>query len=195
MGCVLYLTGVPGSGKTTTAEAMQNAGNVAAFSYSERLGQVLGASRAELRGASAELVGPDAVAAVDKEVAEFVAEMTPRGHVVIDSHAVTYERYGMRVIPFAVPVLRRLCLAAVACLTARPEIIASRVASASDGRANMPVEQIAAGQRLQDSVALSYSFALGIPLHVVDTSPAETDAASILLAVLDRAQVPADGTR
>lgn len=185
----IYLTGVPGTGKSSTLAALQHSVGfqLEVFSYSEHLGVHLGRTREELRSESSTIVAKSAVSAVDRELADFVAANRATSIVVIDSHAVTDEDFGERAIPFHPAVLASLELDAIVCMTASAESIASRVAAHSAGRRMRTIQQIARAQDLQQAVAVSYSAELGIPLYVVEADAPLNEVRETLEAVLIRA--------
>lgn len=184
-----YLTGVAGTGKSSVLAALKKSGefDLKAFSYSEHLGIHLGRTREELRTESSAIVARSAVAAVDRELAQFVAANRATSTVVIDSHAITDEDFGQRAIPFHPDVLASLELNAIVCMVANPETIARRVAADNAGRRLRSVDQIERAQDLQQSVAVSYSVQLGIPLYVVETDVPLDELLSTVSAVLARA--------
>lgn len=185
----VYLTGVPGTGKSSTLAALQRSVrfHLTTFSYSENLGMHLGRTREELRAESSAVVASSAVLAVDRELAEFVAANRATSIVVIDSHAVTHEDFGQRAIPFHPAVLASLQLDAIVCMTARAESIAYRVAADSTGRRLRTIDQIARAQDLQQAVAVNYSAQLGIPLYVVEADGPANEVRATLETVLIRA--------
>jgi adenylate kinase len=102
---VVYLTGAPAAGKSTTAKLLaQRVAPLEVFEFGERLTAYLaektGSSvvQEEVRRQSASLVTPDDVRAVDSLLLAFVAEARSRTHIVIDSHPVTKgHQRGLRV--------------------------------------------------------------------------------------------------
>lgn len=187
MGSVVYLTGVPGTGKTTVAGGLAASGlSLAQFSYSDRLAIHLGATREELREQSASVVAASAVWAVDQELGEFIAERRSSQSVLIDSHAVTYEKYGYRVIPFTASTLVNLRLDAVVCLTAPSAIILARIGAAPEGRRPVSLDAIEQAQRLQEAVAVGYALSLGVPLYIVDAGQQVEDTVGYVSSILAR---------
>jgi adenylate kinase len=103
---VAYLTGPPASGKTSLARGLGEKG-IAVFSYSQQLGLHIAAKRAssltheQLRERSASVVTREDVDEVDQQLVDFIRSERSTRPVIIDSHAVTREPYGFRVLPFA----------------------------------------------------------------------------------------------
>jgi adenylate kinase len=188
MGGVVYLTGVPATGKTTVSDAVAASDSrIRLFSYSEHLGRRLDASRDDLRSQSESIVIAEVVHAVDEELVGFVAKHRPTASVLIDSHAVTYERYCYRAIPFKRKVLAGLHLDAVICLAAAADVIAARIAENPASRQVVSVEFIEHAQRLQEGVAMSYSVVLGIPLYVLDAAAPVANVAARVKTIVERA--------
>jgi hypothetical protein len=119
MGGAVYFTGVPGIGKSTVISSLESSIDfeLKVFSYSEHLGAHLGRPRAELRAESSNVVMADVVRQVDEALAAFVQRHRSDSLVIIDSHAVTDEVFGCRVIPFQPLALRSLSLDLIICLT------------------------------------------------------------------------------
>lgn len=185
MGKVVYLTGVPGTGKSTVCNAILKArADVKVFSYSEHLGHHLGTTKSELRQKSSSVVMSEAVHAVDAELARFVAHHRLNAAIAIDSHAVTYEDFGYRAVPFKPKVLTALRLDAVVCLTADATHVADRVAADPGGRRAVEVGEIEHAQRLQEAVATAYAVLLGIPLYLIRTDRVVTDVVAAVARTL-----------
>lgn len=188
MSRAVYLTGVPGTGKSAVAAAVATdfGGRVLHFSYSEHLGRRLQATREQLRAESATMVTAEDVAAVDGDLQRMIDDGPKSGLVIIDSHAVTYETYGFRVVPFTPEVLQNLRLQAVVCLSADPLLIVGRVAGSPDGRRTVDQSIVEHAQRTQEAVATSYALQVGVPLHIVDASPAQHEVVAHLSGIVSR---------
>lgn len=183
------MTGVAGTGKSTLIGGLQSMSSfpVVVFSYSEHLGAHIGRSRAELRSKSSQVVTASAVRTVDEQLASFVGEHRANSLVLIDSHAVTDEEYGHRIIPFRPQVLASLSMDLILYLHAAPEIVLKRVTLDRADRIRAGTEQIFTGQRLQEAVAVSYSVQLGVPLYVVDVGDDLGDSTATIEQILRRA--------
>ena len=98
----------------------------------------------------------------------------------------TYETYGLRVIPFTPQQLVELGLTAVVCLTASPELIVSRIAAEPAGRPSQPLARVSQALTAQTAVAVNYSVQLGVPLHVVDTDRPQQEVIDVVRAIVAR---------
>lgn len=174
---VIYLTGSPASGKSTLLRAL--AGSISPlipFSYSAELAKHIesttGAaiSEVEIRTRSAKAVTPKDVAAVDQALLTMVAEKRDHSHIVIDSHAVTKESYGLRVTPFSKAALRRLAPTVIVCLYTPSEAAIERIRLQPAGRPEPTPFEADLHTHLQCSVALSYSLELGLPCYFLDST-------------------------
>ncbi len=102
---VIYLTGPPASGKSTLVAVLEERVQpLKAFVYSKVLADYLSQksvnrySQDNLREMSARVITPDDIEIVDTQLLDFVADNINKSHIVIDSHAVTKEKYGFRVM-------------------------------------------------------------------------------------------------
>src|SRR5688500_3313637 len=101
---VLYLTGAPASGKSTLAGQLEELAGARVYSYGRALmshRSLEGVTYDDLRGKSAELVTPELIEEIDSSLPSVVAEWREAGPVVIDSHAVTSEAWGLRATPYS----------------------------------------------------------------------------------------------
>lgn len=174
---VVYLTGAPASGKSTLLDALASAiSPLIAFSYSRELAEHIKArterhlSEQDIRTESASVVTPDDVATVDASLVKLVTERRGRSHIVIDSHAVTKERYGFRVTPFAIPVLQAIAPTMIVMLYTDPRLTIDRIIQDARGRPTPTVFEAAFHTELQGTVALTYGIHLGIPVYLLDSS-------------------------
>ena len=174
---VVYLTGAPGSGKTTALNGLlSRMSNVAGWRYSERLSQHIqhksGASveHEALRRASATLVSPDDIAAVDAALVEYVGLSRASRHVIIDSHPVTKEHFGFRCTPFSVGRLTSLGLDEIWITYLDPATTLLRLDSDQTGRQAISREEAAMHSSLQASIAIQYGILAGCPVYFFDAS-------------------------
>ena len=161
MGRVVYVTGAPASGKsTTTAMMLLGMDGVSVWEYGARLtahlraGGVDVADQDELRRQSSRLAVAKAVDEVDDQLLAFVAATRGRGHVLIDSHPVTREHHGLRITAFSHEHFRHLAPDEIWCFYTAPEVA---------------VETARMHTILQASVAAAYGIAAGCPVYLFDT--------------------------
>lgn len=186
---VVYLTGAPAAGKSTTAKLLAaKISPVEVFEYGERLRMYLaerdGATLAQedLRRESARRITPADVDAVDRLLLEFVDGARERSHVIIDSHPVTKEDFGFRITPFALDQFARLRPTQVWVLYASPEATMQRIALDGQGRPTITAAEAALHTQLQACVAATYGMRVGTAIHLFDTSKAPPDEIADMLA-------------
>ena len=173
---VLYLTGPPATGKSTVSRFLgQLLAPVAVFEYGERLTGLLASryaelTQAEVRTLSADIATSSDIRALDSELLDFIEENRGSRHVVLDSHAVTKESYGYRVVPFPVDSLARLQPSMIVVLYSSADIVVERIARDAAGRAPVTPWEADFHTYLQAQVAVSYAVATGAPLHLVDVA-------------------------
>lgn len=175
---VVYLTGAPAAGKSSLTRALKLAvPDLAVFEYGERLTAWLNRSgeanlrQTDLRAQSAGLILPADVQAVDRELIDFVRQRRQRGPVIVDSHAVTKETYGFRVIPFQTDQLRRFAPTQIWVLFADPQVTRERISADHGGRPLPSEEEARMHTVLQADVAVAYAVNLGLPIQFVATAP------------------------
>jgi adenylate kinase len=173
---VMYLTGPPAAGKSSVSRALQEMIRpLAVFEYGQRLTEYLARERSGLtqdaiRERSAQVVTPDDVAAVDRELIEFVATERSRSHVLIDSHAVTKEQYGFRITAYSLEDIRRLAPTMVCMLYTAPDVTMARIEAAPAGRPMITEFEAQFHTELQAAVAATYAVGLGVPMYLIDSS-------------------------
>ena len=94
---IIYLTGAPAAGKSSTMKRLSARMDLAVWEYGARLTEHCQRSRDvgsqdDLRAQSSGAVTPEDVDAVDLQLLDFVAEKRRTQHVLIDSHPVTKKR-------------------------------------------------------------------------------------------------------
>ncbi len=174
---VIYLTGAPASGKSSTARLLRDyIPDLMVWEYGARLTEhVRGLSggvvtQDDLRGRSAGVVSPQDVDEVDHALMAFVAEHRGSCHVLIDSHPVTKEAYGYRITPFSLERFAHLAPDEIWVLFASPEETRRRIAANDEGRPMVTEEEARTHTALQASVAATYGMSLGRPVYLFDTS-------------------------
>jgi len=177
---VIYLTGAPASGKSTSTACLGEVVRpLAVFDYGERLREhITGRSGAsisydELRRDSAQIITTRHVDELDEILISWVQETRLRSHIIIDTHAVTRETFGFRVTPFSSERIRRLRPTRIAVLYAPPSVTIARIGAGTAGR--LPVTEFEAGFHcaLQGAVAINYGIEIGVPIYFLDSSGSE----------------------
>lgn len=174
---VVYLTGAPAAGKSTTIRMLEaRLSNFAIWEYGAKLTEFLQAkgrgveNQAHLRGASASIVTALDIRIVDEGLLSFVAERRGSSSILIDSHAVTKEAFGYRITPFSLEKFQMLAPDEIWVLYASPEETQRRIAADPGGRPAVTLEEAAMHTALQSSVAATYGMAIGKPVYLFDTS-------------------------
>ena len=186
---VVYLTGAPAAGKSTTAKLLaQRVSPLEVFEFGERLAAYLTRKSShtfvqeDLRQQSAALVTPEDVRAVDRLLLDFVAEARTRTHVVIDSHPVTKESFGFRITPYTLDDFARLAPTQIWVLYADPESTTARIGQDAKGRPTVTAAEAALHTQMQASVAATYGMRVGTPVHLFDTSKLSPEDVASMLA-------------
>lgn len=176
MGKVIYLTGAPASGKSSTTKLLANARpNLIIWEYGARLTEYIRhrsagvAHQDDLRKRSAEVVTHDDIEQVDQSLLSFVDEHRDSHNIIIDSHPVTKEAFGFRITPFSFEQVQRLAPDEIWVFFASPEVTIQRIASDPAGRPMVSEEEARFHTTLQGSVAAAYGMALGQAVHLFDT--------------------------
>jgi len=182
-GKVVMLTGAAGTGKSTLS---QEAGarirplhrvDFGQLLLERKIGQGFTALNYEkLRTESASVITREDVKAVDAQLIDSLPQLRNETHVLIDSHAVTRERFGYRITHYSFDELKRIALDAVVVTYCRPDVFAARHKSSPRGRP--PITDIEAQHQmtLQEAVAVNYAILCGCPCFLLDTtdrSPSE----------------------
>ncbi len=173
---VIYLTGAPAAGKSSTTRLLaENIPDLLIWEYGARLTEYLKnrtsavRSQEDLRSQSAGIVTPADVAAVDELLADFVDEHRSDRSIIIDSHPVTKEAYGFRVTAFSLEQIARLKPDEIWVVFASPEETRKRIANDPGGRPMISEEEARMHTGLQASVATTYGIITGSPVYLFDT--------------------------
>lgn len=188
---VIYLTGAPASGKSSTTRMLsERVPNLLVWEYGERLTKHVIAKSAsisnqeELRAHSSRIVTHEDVIEVDLALLTFVKSSRTNHHVVIDSHPVTKEVFGYRITPFSLEQFAELAPDEIWVLYASPEETRRRIANDGAGRPMVTEEEARTHSALQASVAATYGMALGRPVYLFDTEVAREDLITRLVGRL-----------
>jgi len=186
---VVYLTGSPATGKSSLTQYLQQRERaLKVFTYSKLLADHIAQREAasvtenQLRERSSLLVTREDVATVDAELIKAVQSTRRTSHVIIDSHAVTKEKYGFRVTPFSLEKLRLLNPTMIVDLFADSSVVLDRIRQNSQGRPMVSSFEANFHTDLQATVALIYAIELDIPIYFIDSSGTIEDIAETVLA-------------
>jgi adenylate kinase len=181
MGKVVLLTGAPGVGKSTLRSALVNRiPGLQAFDYGKLLlerkaTEGVEISYTQLREQSSSIITPADVGNIDEWVIRKVNELRQHPDVILDSHALTAESYGLRAVPYSSEQLQRLKLDAVLVLRCDAAILLQRTRGRSNGRRDIPEEMMRELQILQEAVGISYAINCGCPIFFIDASRKSQD--------------------
>lgn len=190
---IVYLTGAPAAGKSSVcAELRRRFPTLEVFSYSSELRRVAaqraGATMTEddIRRLSGQVIQPEDVVALDRHLVDIATKRRGIGPLVIDSHAVTKEKYGFRVTGFDHSTLRALSPDCIVCLYTSAAIVLSRIEQAPMGRPQVSEFEANMHTQLQGSVAIEYGIVLGRPVYFVDGG---NDLGSVVATVAAKARL------
>ncbi len=176
---VLYLTGAPGTGKTTTARLLQSQTGMRVFSYGSELSRRLRdrvANQAELRRQSSTVISATLVAEMDGALVQVAHEAASTGQgLIVDSHAVTKEAYGFRCIPYTPTRLQALEYTHLVCLYASATEVAQRIQRQPEGRRLPSQSELEMHNELQRALVLVYAHTSGVPSYFVDAAGGPED--------------------
>lgn len=190
---VIYLTGAPAAGKSTLSRALADAVRpLATFEYGARLTAYLAERdgramvQEELRAKSSAVATAEDIQAVDRTLLDFVAAERERGHVLIDTHAVTKESYGFRITAYSLADVARLRPTMIVVLYTAPDVAVARIAAAPGGRPQITEWEAGFHTSLQASVAVSYATALGVPVYLLDGARPTADLVAEIARRVER---------
>jgi adenylate kinase len=192
---VIYLTGVPGSGKTSLgAQLSKELSPCEHIEYGSMLTMWLQGSiqitQPELRVAPSKFANHGTIQKLDDFLIERITEGRRHSHFILDSHAVTLEPYGFRVTGFSPEALARLSPSIVVLLNMEPSASVVRVKKAGEGRPSISHHQAATHSALQAQVATCYALQSGVPLYVLDGETDTPKLVSILLEIVLTGDAP-----
>lgn len=177
---VIYLTGAPAAGKTTVCRkllALRQDINV--FEYGKEMSAYLASKRdgiapsqADLRGGTQRHVSDSDIGHVNRIMLDFVLKWRAKGHVVVDSHHVTKERYGFRVSPFSVMEVNALKVSEVWVLYTSAEKTIARIHENPSGRSEPNIFEADFHTFLQANLAIVYSMISDVSVFLFDSEHA-----------------------
>lgn len=188
---VVLLTGAPATGKSSLTRTIQHRKpeiqiiDYGALLLAEKNKLHEQATYEELRSKSAKMISTQDVETMDKQILGMVEEKRKYSHVLIDTHCVTKETFGFRLIPFYFPVISALKLDAVISLYCSPEVIVQRIKADPMGRPIITPDQASKHMQLQDGMAGLYGAISGCPVFFVDSSYSLDSLCETVLGVLE----------
>lgn len=186
---VVLITGIAAVGKSTLSRQIGNTQGFKAFEYGVELFNQAAQkhkkiSHSDTRSHSEFYVSDENIRNTDKALQLFIQKYRNECHVVIDSHAVSKEKYGFRSEPFALGELQKANFSRIVCLYCEPNIIVERTKNNPDGRPILTIKEAEFYQNFQSSVAITYSTILGVPLHFINTNVTPEDVEKMFLSVV-----------
>lgn len=188
---VVYITGAPAAGKSSTVQMLaQRSPGLLVWEYGARLTEHIDSKvegRIEqdaLRERSSGLVTVEDVAEVDRALLKFVQEHRHDSNVLIDSHPVTKERYGFRITAFSLQQIAALSPNEIWVLYASPDETRRRIKVDPAGRPMVTHDEAHMHTIMQASVATTYGMAAGCPVYMFDTAEAREELLAKLLGRL-----------
>lgn len=185
---IIYLTGAPAAGKSTLASTLAlNHADVEVFEYGARMSDWLSRSASvrgpvdqeELRGGTSPYVRLEDIRGVNALMRAWIDERSQHAHLLIDSHQVTFEEFGLFYVPFQDDELWSLPIDEVWVMDVEPHLAIERIERNPKGRP-LPSEHLA---RLHSSsqlaVATAYGAMKGVPVVMFDGSRDEDWIADI----------------
>lgn len=183
----VYVTGAPAAGKSSTMRLLERrVGGIQIWEYGERLTRYIQekgvalTDQTELREKSAQVVGPEDIAALDKQLVTWTRTTRKTAHAVIDSHPVTKEAYGFRVTAFSKEKIAQLQPDEIWLFYASPEVTIDRIRKKADGRPIITIEEARMHTSSQAAVATTYGILCGCPVYMVDTDRDQAELINML---------------
>ena len=177
MGKVIYLTGAPASGKSSTVQLLAAADpGLLVWEYGARLTAYIQERNAaltqqdELRKHSASIVTPEDIEKLDSMLLAFVSAHRSTRNIIIDSHPVTKEVFGFRITPFSLERIAHLAPDEIWMLYASAHSTIDRITTNPAGRPTISEEEATFHTSLQAAVASTYGIALGRAVHLFDST-------------------------
>jgi len=176
------LTGAAGTGKSSLAQLAETSIKQL---YKVDFGKLLlqlkidqghsGLTYDELRRQSSEIVTPADVATVDAKLIDNLHSLRSTNHVLIDSHAVTHERFGYRISHYSQDELRRIGFDAIIVTYCTPAELVERREKDPQGRPPISLFEAQHHMALQESVAVNYAIICGCRCFFFDTTSQRPD--------------------
>jgi adenylate kinase len=191
---LFYVTGAPASGKTTLITNLEaKISPCKAIGYGTLIRQALAeegtdTTYSELREKSSKIVSSGTVSSLDEKIADDLERWLSNSHIIIGSHSVNYEDYGLRITPFSAAVLSRLPMSAIIVLEVAPDELVRRRGEDS-GRVWSTCEEAARLQALQTQVGLVYGIITASPVYIFDANQEPSRLCQTVLDALLRDKI------
>lgn len=172
---IIYLTGAPATGKSSVAAHLRDRFGARVFSYGESLREhaaLRGISHEDLRASSSKVVRAALIADLDARLPAILSDWCASGPVVIDSHAVTTEIWGLRTIPYGANSIARLGITRIICLMADGQAMRDRIGRDPAGRRLEDCWKLDQLNAAQVALAQAYGHTLGVSVYVIDARAA-----------------------
>lgn len=182
----IYLTGAPATGKSTVARSLASTAAARVFSYGAALAEhpdLAGLSHDDLRMQSSKVISRGLIADLDDRLPALMDEWRRESAVVIDSHAVTSEVWGLRAIPYDADGLSRLGLTHIVCLVADAGTLGARINAQAEGRRVEDPWKLDQINNAQVALAMAYAQSLGCVAHIVDARPPADQVAAVVASM------------
>ena len=184
---VIYLTGAPAAGKSSTLTLLcESDPSILRFEYGAELTEQIRKRDAslidqdELREKSSGIVGPEDVAELDRRLLKLVEAERKHRSIIIDSHPVTKEVYGYRITAFSQENVVRLAPDEIWVLYASPQCTVERISNQPAGRPMVTEEEARLHTQTQASIAATYGIIAGTPVYMFDTDRDQDELVEIL---------------
>lgn len=184
MGKVVYLTGVPASGKSTVATQLERElPQTLVFRFGTELTKLIQErtiiDQEGLRTRSAHLVLPEDVSEIDERAVTFAHLYRQTHNVIIDTHALTNEAFGFRMTPLSSGRIADLSPDFLVTLIVEPEEIQRRISADPKGRPQLSIYQLWQQSELQNFIPATYSIICGVPAYFLWNNNEEQLSAAI----------------
>lgn len=195
----VYLTGAPAAGKSTLARTLaRDIANVEVFEFGARMSDWLrskdpfgnGIDQTKLRSGTGPHVSMADIKAVNSVMRAWIEDRGRYSHLIVDSHQVTVEDFGLIYVPFRGDELIDLPIDEIWVVDVDPHVTIGRIKKNPKGRP-LPTEHMASlHSASQMCVATTYGAMKGVPVVVLDGNNNEDQL--VLFATKRLRQAPVD---
>ena len=174
---VIYMTGAPAAGKSSTAAALKaRIPNLQIFEFGARLTALAAESQNrpitqnQVRAESATIITKEHVQHLDKILIKFCKAERKHHHVLIDSHPVTKEDFGFRITAFSIARIKQIAPTEIWVLYTDSREAIRRIKADPGGRPLPTSWEAEFHTQMQASVAATYAIATGAAVYLFDTT-------------------------